>query len=165
MLPDLALTLFGPSPFFNIFTPVSIGLLKENEAIDLIKKPSKGVFNDNDVNFILDTAGYYPFFMQVACYHTFKYKSDKKVQVLDESEYDTIKNRILEGIKPHFDYLLHPLTEDEKMMLQLYCSDMEIYDMILKLKNKYGTIINIMYELSEKLKKCGYLKENHEVFS
>ncbi|MBM4459904.1 MAG: hypothetical protein FJ011_19435 [Chloroflexi bacterium] len=58
------------SPFFNIFTLLRLGSLAEAEARQLVAQPAERVgraFSDDEVNFILNLAGTYPYRLNVAC--------------------------------------------------------------------------------------------------
>jgi len=66
------------SPFFNIFTPVPLGQLDEEEALSLILTPSSqlGVkFDERETEFVLSVAGYHPLFIQMACSALFDHKN------------------------------------------------------------------------------------------
>jgi hypothetical protein len=102
------------SPFFNIFTKVSIGAFSKAEAMELIEVPSarENVPLKGESKFIFEIAGFYPYFMQIACSILFKYKSKKKH--LTKSDYDEIKNKFLEESTFQFEHILNHLSELEK---------------------------------------------------
>ena len=57
------------SPFFNIFTEVQLGSFSEEEALALVHEPLSNTlvsFGQQDTHFILDIAGRFPFFIQIA---------------------------------------------------------------------------------------------------
>lgn len=102
------------SPFFNIFATVKIGLFKQDEAEELILTLSKEVLKD-EVSFILDYAGLYPFFVQLMAYYVFEFKIHKLT--LDEKDYEVIKEQTTTQVKPHFDYYWNNIGEDERNAL------------------------------------------------
>ncbi len=62
------------SPFFNIFAPTPLGLLPEQEAIEMLTSLSaRGgqTFKPRTNLFLLDLVGPHPFFLQVAGYRAF----------------------------------------------------------------------------------------------
>jgi predicted Ser/Thr protein kinase len=61
--------LIADSPFFNIFTNVFLRAFTHKEALDLIAKPSAeaGLTLEGYSRRILEIAGYFPYFLQIAC--------------------------------------------------------------------------------------------------
>ncbi|HUK91630.1 MAG TPA: TniB family NTP-binding protein, partial [Blastocatellia bacterium] len=61
--------LIADSPFFNIFTNVFLRAFARPEALELITKPSSevGVPLEGYSRRILEVAGYFPYFLQIAC--------------------------------------------------------------------------------------------------
>ena len=89
------------SPFFNIFSTVHLGPLERDEAIALIQEPSRNTpFPLEDhTDFILDLAGFLPFFLQIACSASFEILLE-----YGECRREEIRKRFLEEAQPHFQY-------------------------------------------------------------
>jgi serine/threonine-protein kinase len=78
------------SPFFNIFSTLRLGAFRREEAVELVRVPSEragrplAAYTDR----ILDAAGLFPFFIQIACAHVLDYMDDhpdRKEPDLDEA--------------------------------------------------------------------------------
>ncbi|MCZ6680049.1 MAG: AAA family ATPase [Candidatus Poribacteria bacterium] len=143
------------SPFFNIFTPIPLGGFQDAEAIQLIQEPSAeaGIpLGEQETEFILDLAGNYPFFLQIACDKVF----DKKSQTgkLAQKDYDTIRSTFFSEANDHFDYIWEHATPDER-------------DVFLQIVQQEGVEPAKRYVLAA-LEKKGYLvraDERHFLFS
>lgn len=59
------------SPFFNLFAQVILSFFTEEEAIEAIQVPAKGLFSPSDVDFALRYGGCHPFIQQLTCLHLF----------------------------------------------------------------------------------------------
>jgi serine/threonine protein kinase len=57
------------SPFFNIFSNLTVSQFNRSEAVSLIRGPAEKMNYklQSYVDFIIDIAGFYPFFIQIAC--------------------------------------------------------------------------------------------------
>ena len=66
------------SPFFNIFHKLNLGCLTAEEAHDLIVRPSGGAGYSLEAHepFIHRMAGYFPFFLQMACCAFFEFHQE-----------------------------------------------------------------------------------------
>ncbi|HKQ99210.1 MAG TPA: hypothetical protein VJT09_00975, partial [Pyrinomonadaceae bacterium] len=108
------------SAFLNIFGIVYVGPFQEDEAKDLIRMPSarRGVFfTDEEEKLILKLAGFFPFFLQIACYHMFKLK---RAEVpLEEARQQLEKNFTFEA-KPHFEYMITRMQNYEQEALRFW---------------------------------------------
>jgi len=102
------------SPFFNIFTTVRLALFEEDESKELILHLSEKFLKD-DLPFILKYAGRHPFFIQLTAYYVFELKSRKII--LDEKDYEVIKEQVTTQAKPHFDYYWNNMNEGERNAL------------------------------------------------
>ncbi|MCP4541766.1 MAG: protein kinase [Chloroflexi bacterium] len=99
------------SPFFNIFAPLFLGLLPEEEARQLIRGPAQTVgspFPSATEDFIYNLVGGHPLALQVACFHAFE----------DPSDTAEIERRTTLELAPHFQYYWHNLTSDEQRTLR-----------------------------------------------
>src|SRR5215472_7369774 len=85
------------SPFFNIFHRLNLGSFAPDEATQLIVEPSTaaGYSLEPYVNPIIETGGYFPFFLQMACCTFFENRYN-----LDE-----VSARFYEQAQDHFVYV------------------------------------------------------------
>ena len=79
--------LIADSPFFNIFTNVFLRAFTRKEATDLITKPSAeaGLPLEGYARRIMELAGYFPYFLQIACSAFFDQLSESEGK-LDREE-------------------------------------------------------------------------------
>ncbi len=104
---------FG-SAFLNLFGTVYVGPFKETEAQELVRRPAldQGItFSDEEVDLVLDLAGYFPLFIQIACYHLFELKKTSSSNVDIEG---TVEREFLFEAAPHMEYMWQRLTEPER---------------------------------------------------
>jgi len=106
------------SPFFNIFSSMHLRGFTEEEAKELIIKPSKeaGLPLEPYLDFLMDAGGTYPFFLQIACSALFEY-----IQFgdeLDEMGKEDVFDSILEEADPHFTYIWEQMDEKERQVCQ-----------------------------------------------
>jgi tRNA A-37 threonylcarbamoyl transferase component Bud32 len=95
------------SPFFNIFAPLFLGLLSEEEARQLIREPAMRIgaqFPDDAENFIYDLVGGHPLALQVACFHALDTPDDQ----------EEIERCTRDELNAHFQYYWNNLTPTEK---------------------------------------------------
>ena len=92
------------SPFFNIFTNLYLKPFERDEAVELITLPSEkhGIPLDAFVEEIMDLAGLFPFYLQIACSIYFDWMEENPFKPLDNQEIET---RFLEEAGSHFEYL------------------------------------------------------------
>jgi len=78
--------LIADSPFFNIFTNVFLRAFTRGEALDLITIPSAeaGLSLEGYSRRILETGGYFPYFLQIACSGYFDHLSESNKLVREE---------------------------------------------------------------------------------
>ncbi len=110
------------SPFFNIFNEIHPGFLKREEAEELVwgllkVTGQENLFTDEDLAFVLEISGYHPFFLQLACYHLFEQKVERKV--LTAADYAGVQLEYAEDVEPHFRYAWKNLDADEREAVQL----------------------------------------------
>lgn len=104
------------SAFLNIFGTVYVGPMLKDEAEDLVRIPSesRGVeITDEEVEFVLDLAGYFPLFVQIACYHLFNFKLSGQVNL-----HNLERNFAYEATPYFMGYFLKRLSEAENETLQ-----------------------------------------------
>jgi len=95
------------SPFFNIFAPLFLGLLPENEARQLISDPAQKAgkpFSQKTEDFIYQLVGGHPLGLQVACFYAFESPDDL----------EKVENSTSEELNAHFQYYWNNLTPSEK---------------------------------------------------
>ncbi|MGD0173563.1 MAG: ATP-binding protein [Anaerolineales bacterium] len=98
------------SPFFNIFAPLHLGLLPEEDARDLIQKPVQRTghpFSTDMSNFLYRLAGGHPLILQTACYHAMECPDNRA----------KIEERTIREIKPYIENIWLSLTAIEKQTL------------------------------------------------
>lgn len=106
------------SPFFNIFSPIRLGLFDDRDAKDLIANParSEGIgFSEATVEHILSLADHHPFFIQVACFHAFETQSQKGS--VSEGDLAALHERVDVELRDHFRSAWGHLEPDEKRAL------------------------------------------------
>ncbi|MDA2923190.1 protein kinase [Acidobacteria bacterium AH-259-L09] len=91
------------SPFFNIFSNLYLKPFEREEAVKLITSPSEkqgiplGDFRED----IIDLAGLFPFYLQIACSVYFDWLEENPGKAVNLLE---IEARFLEEAGPHFEY-------------------------------------------------------------
>ena len=98
------------SPFFNIFAPLFLGLLPEEEAREMIRQPAHAAgrtFPPETEDFIYELVGGHPLGLEVACFHAFD----------TPEETAEIERRAVQELTPHFQYYWHNLTPAEQRTL------------------------------------------------
>ena len=106
------------SPFFNIFSNLFLPPFSHEEAMALICEPSRsaGYPLDSVADIILSMAGYFPFFIQIACSGFFEYALNAPVNPRDIPLSD-IQELFLEEASDHFGYIWVHLPEDQQQVL------------------------------------------------
>lgn len=101
------------SPFFNIFTNLHLGSFKPEEARQLIVEPSAkaGKPLAAHADFVLESAGHFPFFIQMACAVLFE--MDK----IDKAVYKKARETFLEEAEPHFQEYWEKFDESQKAVI------------------------------------------------
>ena len=112
------------SPFFNIFTHIPLGPFDKSSALELIKIPSEreGVPLEGYLDFILELAGYHPFFIQIACSNLFEAVSEHQKNV----NLQKVIEKVYEEAEDHFKYMWYQLTDNEKVCLQSIVESKEL---------------------------------------
>jgi serine/threonine-protein kinase len=98
------------SPFFNIFTNLRLGLFKPEEARQLITEPSAraGRPLETYVDFVLEIAGHFPFFLQIACAALFSLPRNGKM------DFKKAREIFLEEARPHFQEYWEKFDDSEQ---------------------------------------------------
>ena len=134
------------SPFFNIFSRLPLGPLTRAEAQQLICEPSReaGYNLQNHADFLIDFAGYFPFFLQIACSAFFDYLLDyPDIEAPDLTE---IANLFHQEADQHFRFLWEHFDPLHRTTIHVILEDGEI-------EPKQGDALM-------KLHRDGYLIEN-----
>lgn len=131
------------SPFFNIFTHIPLGPFDKDSASELIKIPSEreGAPLEKYQDFILELAGYHPFFIQIACSNLFEVVSEHQNHMLEK-----VEGKFYEEAEDHFKYVWHHLTENEKECLQTIVESKDLDQNLLytaRKLEKRGILIGI----------------------
>ncbi len=110
------------SPFFNIFSVLRVGLLGKEEALALIVGPSaaRGIPLAPVAETILEQGGLYPFFLQIACSAWFEYLETERKAAADLAGKPApreIAEAFREEARPHFEFILENLANEEKAAL------------------------------------------------
>ena len=101
--------LIADSPFFNIFTNVFLRAFTRAEALQLIIKPSAeaGVPLEGYARRILEIAGYFPYFLQIACSAYFDHLQENDGK-LDREE---VEATFLDEAKGQFRFIWDHLSD------------------------------------------------------
>jgi hypothetical protein len=105
------------SPFFNIFANINVGLFSEEESrqlIDAYLAKTSIQFSPASVDTILDVAGTYPFFLQVAGHFLFR-AYQKGLGTAEQVEY--LLSRFDPEAAPHFDHYWQLANAHEHIVL------------------------------------------------
>jgi hypothetical protein len=142
------------SPFFNIFSNLTLSQFNRNEAVSLITEPARrmGKSLTGYTDFILDIAGFYPFFIQMACAAVYEKMKDGALNQRQIT--DLAKEDFLDEAKVHFQQIWETIDNDQKEVILDLCENKKIPP-----SRTY---------LIKTLEKSGYVKEGRkkpEVFS
>jgi hypothetical protein len=101
------------SPFFNIFTNLHLGPFNVEEAKKLIAEPSAraGKPLAQHGEFVLEIAGCFPFFIQIACSALFSLNSREKV------DYKKVREDFMEEAGPHFQEFWDRFDESQQVVV------------------------------------------------
>ena len=136
------------SPFFNIFSNITVTQFSREEALQLITQPSYklGYSLEHYAPFVFDIAGYYPFFIQIACAVLFEYV--RKNDNMTKTTLDKVKEEFLDEAKVHFQQIWDICDDDQREVLLRLCHGEQI-------PKSQEYVLN-------KLIKAGYVKVQNE---
>jgi tRNA A-37 threonylcarbamoyl transferase component Bud32 len=107
------------SPFFNIFSEMTLGLMPDDEACGLLRTISEqgqGVgFCQEEIDLALELAGPHPFFLQIAGYHLYELPGRGQPQIPDA--YDQAARRFTAESEDHYRYLWSQLDSEERQAI------------------------------------------------
>ncbi|MFH1070099.1 MAG: protein kinase [Candidatus Glassbacteria bacterium] len=106
------------SPFFNIFSNLNLGAFTEEEAQQFVREPSRACGNPLEEHFetVVELAGYFPFYMAIACSILFDFdfeRADPKKPVLEN-----VEELFIEEAGMHFQFILDSLSAEERLVCQ-----------------------------------------------
>ncbi len=105
------------SPFFNIFSNLHLKPFERGEALELIAEPSRqcGIPLEPFADDILDLAGLFPFYIQIACcvYYDWLEENPGKEPCREE-----IESRFLEEAGPHLEYFWEQCLPECRRLLR-----------------------------------------------
>jgi len=101
------------SPFFNIFSNLNLTAFTEDEARQFVRQPSKNAGHPLEEHFdiVVELAGYFPFYMAIACSILFDFdfeQADPQKTVLEN-----IEELFLDEAGMHFQFILNSLNPEE----------------------------------------------------
>jgi tRNA A-37 threonylcarbamoyl transferase component Bud32 len=110
------------SPFFNIFSEMTLGLMPDDEAIGLLETlsqqpdPVAGAggpgFCEEEIELALELAGPHPFFLQIAGFYLYELPGRGKPHFPDA--YDRAVRRFNAEAEDHYRYLWSQLNAEEQ---------------------------------------------------
>jgi serine/threonine protein kinase len=102
------------SPFFNIFSTMRLGVFRRADAEELICVPSERVGRPLApyAEKIIGLAGYFPFYLQIACCHTLEYLDEVPEQ--SAPDFDEIGRRFFDEAKLHYRYIWEGMDSLER---------------------------------------------------
>lgn len=106
------------SPFLNVFGSVYVGPLEETEARELVVSPAavRGIsFSEEETRRILELCGYFPLFLQIACYHMFELCQSGSIRSDWQEE---LQDRFTLEATPYFEYIWGQLSNRERKSVQ-----------------------------------------------
>jgi serine/threonine-protein kinase len=131
------------SPFFNIFSNMTLGQFTLEEAKSLITIPAEklDISLSPYMDFILDIAGFYPFFIQIACAALFEQLKNGAHH--DKSFLEKVKDDFLDEAKVHFQQIWTTADEDQRHVFLNLCRGQKIQPAqkyLLKILEKEGYV-------------------------
>ncbi len=130
------------SPFFNIFSNLNLSAFTEEEALEFVSQPSRQAGHPLEEHFetVVDLAGYFPFYMAIACSVLFEFDFSRAVP--KRTVYENVEDRFLDEAGMHFQFILRSLSPDEietcrKIMSGEPLSDLDRYAARNLLKRGY----------------------------
>jgi len=116
------------SPFFNIFSTMRLSFFQQHEAEALIRVPSERAERPLEpyTAEILEMSGLFPFFIQIACAHTFEWLEEHP----DASapDFDEIRRRFATEATLHYRYMWDGFDEHERSTILRVASGQRLPD-------------------------------------
>jgi eukaryotic-like serine/threonine-protein kinase len=110
--------LIADSPFFNIFTNVFLRAFSRKEALDLIVRPSaqEGLPLENYARRIMELAGHFPYFLQIACSAYFDHLLENDGKLNREE----VENNFLDEAKGQFRFIWDKMSEGQRRAIRSF---------------------------------------------
>lgn len=136
--------LIADSPFFNIFTNVFLRAFTRKESIALISEPSAeaGLPLEGYARRIMEIAGYFPYFLQIACSAYFDHLSENEGK-LDRED---VEATFLDEAKGQFRFIWDHLNEGSRRAIREFI--------------EHGRVEKEHEHIYEDLKRAGYFIED-----
>ncbi len=101
------------SPFFNIFSVLPLRPFTAEEAAELVTQPSRaeGVPLEAHAARILEMAGHFPLYLQIACSDVFEYLVDHRDR---EPDWNEIEKTFVDEVEPHYRFVWDHLDEPSR---------------------------------------------------
>ena len=101
------------SPFFNIFSTLRLSVFQPQEAAELISVPSEAAGRPLQPHqeAILDMAGLFPFFLQMACSHTIEWLEEHPKAAPD---FTAIRRHFYDEARLHYRYIWDTFDPHER---------------------------------------------------
>jgi hypothetical protein len=117
-----------PSPFFNIFLAVILGLFSEMEARALLQQSlidGSSVFNEEETEYLLEISGSHPFFLQLAAFILYRIKYNQAEEPL--SDWKSEHRKAFEAsARQHIEYYWKKSSPEEKQLLISLCKGNQV---------------------------------------
>jgi serine/threonine-protein kinase len=136
--------LIADSPFFNIFTNVFLRAFTRREAIELITRPSAeaGLPLEGYARRIMEIAGYFPYFLQIACSAYFDHLLENDGKLNREE----VEATFLDEAKGQFRFIWDHLGDVQRQVIRDFVES--------------GQVEKEHSHVYEDLKRAGYLIED-----
>jgi serine/threonine-protein kinase len=136
--------LIADSPFFNIFTNVFLRAFTRKEAMDLITRPSAeaGLPLEGYARRIMELAGHFPYFLQIACSAYFDQLSENEGK-LDREE---VEATFLDEAKGQFRFIWDHMSDSYRRCVRDFVEN--------------GQVEKEQAHIYEDLKRAGYFIED-----
>jgi len=101
------------SPFFNIFSNLNLSVFTPEEAGLFVSEPSRNAGHPLEDHFdtITELAGYFPFYVAIACSILFEF--DFEQADLKKTMLENVEELFLEEAGMHFQFILNGMSRDE----------------------------------------------------
>src|SRR5262249_14101576 len=116
--------LIADSPFFNIFTNVFLRAFSRKEAMELITRPSEesGLPLEHYARPIMELAGYFPYFLQIACSAYFDYLLENDGKLKREE----VEENFLDEAKGQFRFIWDRMPDAQRRVIRNFVQDNKV---------------------------------------
>ena len=136
--------LIADSPFFNIFTNVFLRAFTRKESLELITRPSQeaGLPLENYARRIMEVAGHFPYFLQIACSAYFDHLLENDGKLNREE----VEAAVLDEAKGQFRFIWDHMSEGYRRVIRDFVEN--------------GRVEKEQEHIYEDLKRAGYFIED-----